>query len=64
MPKFQVTALESVKYLIEVEAETASEAESLARDMWNGSTAPNVDFEYQGYGIEITHVIDENGQSV
>lgn len=64
MPKFQVTALESVKYLIEVEADSASEAESVARDMWNGSTTPDIDFEYQGYGIEITHIIDENGESV
>lgn len=63
MAKFQVTALEQVKYLIEVEAESATEAESIARDMWNNSTFPTADFDSTGYGIEITHVINESGES-
>lgn len=63
MPKFQVTALERVKYLIEVEADSADEAESLARQVWEQSRAPAADFDSEGYGIEITHIIDESGQS-
>lgn len=64
MPKFQVTALERVKYLIEIEAESASEAESMARAVWEQSESPSTEFECDAYGIEITHIIDENGESV
>lgn len=56
MAKFEVTALEQVKYLIEVEANSADEAEAIARSMWEQSADPTAEFDGQGYGIEITHV--------
>jgi hypothetical protein len=62
MPKYQVTALEQVKYLIEVDAESADQAETIARQQWEQSPNPEAEFETQGYGIEITHVYDDNGE--
>lgn len=56
MPKFQVTLVETVKYLVEVEAESADEAEEIAGEVWAGSENPTADFDGQGYGVECTHV--------
>jgi hypothetical protein len=56
MAKYQVTAIETVKYLIEVEADSADEAEKLAAEMWNQSADPDAEFSAEGYGIEVTHV--------
>lgn len=61
MPKFQVTLIETIKYGVEVECETADMAESLAREMWNQSQNPTADFDFTAYGVEVTHVCDENG---
>jgi hypothetical protein len=56
MPKFEVTALQQIKYLIEVEAETPEEAEAVAKEIWARSEHPTSEFESENYGVEITHV--------
>lgn len=56
MPKFEVTALQQIKYRIEVEAATADEAEKAAAEIWAQSANPASDFDATDYGIEITHV--------
>jgi hypothetical protein len=39
MPKFTVTLTETVTYARQFEAETAEEAEEMARDMWGEASA-------------------------
>lgn len=56
MPKYEVTALQQIKYLIEVEADSDDEAEKIAQEIYAQSENPLRDFDGQDYGIEVTHV--------
>lgn len=53
MPKFLVTLEETVRYTVEVEAETENEANADAVETWNNSEDPFGDFDGSGNGVEV-----------
>ena len=53
MPTFCVTLTETVKYFVEVEAETEEAAEKIAVETWNDSAMPDKDFDALGEGVSV-----------
>lgn len=53
MPKFCVTLTETVRYFVEVEADTEEEAEIAAPEIWANSADPTGDFDGQGEGVQV-----------
>ena len=57
MSTYIVTLKETVKYVVEVEATTASEAADFAEQDWCNSENPTDDFAGEGEGVTVSMIL-------
>lgn len=59
MKTYVVTLKETVRYFLEIEADSADEANEAANEKWCRSRNPQNDFPCEGDGVEISLTLEK-----